>query len=109
MNFGAKNAKFAKQPILQNLWQRSATRNADPFGFVGFDDVVREDWISTSSFKSHRAIELAERLKEYHPQHVSGAGVSDVWRFLPRERSLVFMISDFHMPLSQLEGIACLT
>jgi uncharacterized protein (DUF58 family) len=103
MNFGAKERKIRKAADIAESVARSATKNADPFGFVGFDDVVREDWISTSSFKSHRAIELAERLKEYHPQHVSGAGVSDVWRFLPRERSLVFMISDFHMPMSQLE------
>ncbi|PPC86978.1 MAG: hypothetical protein CTY37_04575, partial [Methylotenera sp.] len=68
------------------------------------DEIVREDWISTASFKSQRAIELAERLKEYHPEPVSGSGIADVWRYLPRERSLVFLISDFHMPLKELEG-----
>jgi uncharacterized protein (DUF58 family) len=70
----------------------------------GSHDVVREDWISTQSFKSQRAIELAERLKDYHPAPVAGSGIEDVWRYLPRERSLVFMISDFHMPLAQLES-----
>jgi uncharacterized protein (DUF58 family) len=104
MNFGSKTRKIRKAADIAESIARSATRNADPFGFVGFDDVVREDWISTQSFKSHRAIELAERLKEYHPLPVSGAGIGDVWRYLPRERSLVFMISDFHMPLEQLES-----
>ena len=104
MNFGAKTRKIRQAADIAASVARSATRNADPFGFIGFDEIVREDWISTQSFKPQRAIELAERLKEYHPQAVTGSGISDVWRYLPRERSLVFMISDFHMPLSELEG-----
>lgn len=103
MNFGAKTRKIRRAADIVESIARSASRNADPFGFVGFDDIVREDWISTASFKSQRAIELMERLKEHHPQMVSGNGVADVWRYLPRERSLVFMVSDFHMPLKQLE------
>jgi uncharacterized protein (DUF58 family) len=104
MNFGSHTRKIRKAADIAESVARSATRNADPFGFIGFDDVVREDWISTQSFKSQRAIELAERLKDYHPAPVAGSGIDDVWRYLPRERSLVFMISDFHMPLAQLEG-----
>lgn len=103
MNFGAKTRKIRRAADIVESIARSASRNADPFGFVGFDDIVREDWISTTSFKSQRAIELMERLKEHHPQMVSGNGIADVWRYLPRERSLVFMVSDFHMPLKQLE------
>lgn len=103
MNFGAKTRKLRRAADIIESIAQSASRNADPFGFVGFDQVVREDWISTASFKSQRAIELMERLKEYHPDMVSGDGVADVWRYLPRERSLVFMVSDFHMPLKQLE------
>jgi uncharacterized protein (DUF58 family) len=103
MNFGAKSRKIRRAADIVESIARSASRNADPFGFVGFDEIVREDWISTASFKSQRAIELMERLKEHHPQMVSGEGIADVWRYLPRERSLVFMVSDFHMPLKQLE------
>jgi uncharacterized protein (DUF58 family) len=104
MNFGAKERKIRKAAEIAESVAQSASRNGDPFGFIGFDDAVREDWISMPSFKSQRAIELAERLKEYHPGPVSGIGISEVWRFLPRERSLVFLISDFHMPHEQLEG-----
>lgn len=104
MNFGAKTRKIRRAADIVESIAQSANRNADPFGFVGFDEVVREDWISTASFKPQRAIELMERLKEYHPSMVSGDGIADVWRYLPRERSLVFMVSDFHMPLKQLEA-----
>ena len=104
MNFGAKTRKIRQAADIAESVARSATRNADPFGFIGFDEVVREDWISTQSFKPQRAIELTERLKEYHPHSVTGSGIAEVWRYLPRERSLVFMISDFHLPLSELES-----
>lgn len=49
------------------------------------------------------AIEMAERLKDFHPAAVGSAGLRDSVRYLPRERSLVFLVSDFHMPLSELE------
>ncbi|HEY0563171.1 MAG TPA: DUF58 domain-containing protein, partial [Methylophilus sp.] len=80
MNFGAKTRKIRRAADIIESIAQSASRNADPFGFVGFDDIVREDWISTASFKSQRAIELMERLKEHHPQMVSGDGIADVWR-----------------------------
>ena len=103
MNFGSKKRKIKLAAEITESVAQSASRASDPFGFVGFDEVVREDWISTASVKPYRAIELAERLKDYHPQPVASRGVLDIYRYLPRERSLVFLISDFHMPLSLLE------
>lgn len=103
MNFGSKKRKIKLAAEIVESVAQSASHASDPFGFVGFDDVVREDWISTTSVKPYMAIELAERLKDYHPQPVSSRGVLDIYRYLPRERSLVFLISDFHMPLTLLE------
>ena len=50
------------------------------------------------------AFNLAERLKEYQPQQTTGEGLLEVNHYLPRERSLVFLVSDFHMPLEVLEA-----
>jgi uncharacterized protein (DUF58 family) len=103
MNFGSKQSKVALTSNIACSIARSATNNSDPFGFIGFDDVIREDWICTQSFKSHQALELTTALKDFEPDQVGSAGLKDVNRFLPRERSLVFLISDFHMPLNDLE------
>ncbi|MCF8158301.1 MAG: DUF58 domain-containing protein [Burkholderiaceae bacterium] len=103
MNFGSKQSKVALTSNIASSIARSATNNSDPFGFIGFDDVIREDWICTQSFKSHQALELTTTLKDFEPDQVGSAGLKDVNRFLPRERSLVFLISDFHMPLNDLE------
>ncbi len=88
--------------IAQSVAQ-SATRNRDLVGFIGFDDVVREDWLCTLSSKPHTAIEMAENLKNYTAEKVGSQGMIEIVRLLPRERSLIFMVSDFHMPTADLE------
>jgi len=104
MNFGAKKRKIKLAAEISASIAHSANQHHDPFGFIGFDEVVREDWISTSSFRSQRAIAMAESLKDYHPEAVNCNGITEVYRYLPRERSLVFLISDFHMPNAVLES-----
>jgi len=103
MNFGSKQRKVAVVAEIAQSVAMSATHNSDPFGFIGFDDVVREDWLATSSFRPHTALELIDRLKDFHPEHVGSHGLNAVNRYLPRERSLIFLISDFHMPLPELQ------
>ena len=103
MNFGAKKRKIKLAAEIAESVAQSASEHHDPFGFIGFDEKVREDWISTTSFKSHHAIAMAESLKDFHPAPVDCKGITEVYRYLPRERSLVFLISDFHMPNEVLE------
>ena len=104
MNFGAKQSKVALTSEIASTIAVSARKNSDPFGFIGFDDVVREDWICPPSFRAHQALELCAALNKFEPAQVSGAGLKDVSRFLPRERSLIFLISDFHMPMEELKN-----
>lgn len=103
MNFGARKRKIKLAAEIAASVAQSASQHHDPFGFIGFDEKVREDWISTSSFKSQRAIEMTEALKDFHPAPVNCSGITEVYRYLPRDRALVFLISDFHMPSSLLE------
>jgi uncharacterized protein (DUF58 family) len=103
MNFGSKQSKVALTSQITSAIAMSAYHNSDPFGFIGFDDVVREDWVCTQSFRAHQALELTAALKSFEPEQVGSMGLKDVNRYLPRERSLIFLISDFHMPLNELE------
>jgi len=104
MNFGSKHRKVALSAQIMKSVAMSATHNSDSFGYIGFDDVVREDWHCNPSYRAHYALEMAEKLTEYHPEHVGSKGLADVTRYLPRERSLIFLVSDFHMPLEELES-----
>lgn len=96
-----RKLEIASEIAASAAW--SAFRVNDPFGFIGFDEQVREDWMFQSSVKVHGAFELSERLAAYRPGHTGAQGMLDINRFLSRERSLVLLVSDFHMPLEELE------
>lgn len=104
MGFAGKlnKMKVASEIVAAAAW--SANRVNDPFGFIGFDDRVREDWLLTSSLRVHGAFELAERLQAFVPGRTGASGLKDVSQYLPKEKSLLLLISDFHTPLHELES-----
>ena len=104
MSFGKKQSKISLASQIVQSIAISATNNSDSFGLIAFDDNIREDWICTSAFRPHHALETSEKLSEYVPSSIGSAGIKDLNQHLPRERSLVFLISDFHMPLNELES-----
>jgi uncharacterized protein (DUF58 family) len=103
MHYGSPHRKIAVAAEITQSVAQTVTHNGDPFGFIGFDDEVREDWLSTLSARPYYAIEMAERLKTYRPEEVGSRALIDTVRLLPRERSLIFLVSDFHMPMKDLE------
>jgi uncharacterized protein (DUF58 family) len=103
MQYGSQQRKIAVAGDITQSIAQSVTHNGDPFGFIGFDNEVREDWLSTLSSRPHMAIEMAEQLKSYQPHEVGSTALIDTIRLLPRERSLIFLVSDFHMPIKDLE------
>jgi uncharacterized protein (DUF58 family) len=103
MQYGSIQKKIEIAADITQSVAQSATHNRDLVGFIGFDDVVREDWLCTLSARPHMAIEMAENLKNYLPAEVGSSALIDTVSLLPRERSLIFMVSDFHMPIKDLE------
>ncbi len=103
MNYGSQQRKINVAANITQSVAQSAAHNGDPVGFIGFDDEVREDWLCTLSARPHATIEMAEKLKSYQPPPVASTALIDTVRILPRERSLIFLVSDFHMPIEDLE------
>lgn len=103
MQYGGEQRKISVAANIAQSVAQTVTHNGDPFGFIGFDDEIREDWLCTLSARPHHAIEMAERLKSYLPDEVGSSALLDTVRLLPRERSLIFLVSDFHMPMQDLE------
>ncbi|MBX3605231.1 MAG: MxaS protein [Piscinibacter sp.] len=88
----------------------SAWRTGDSFGFVGCDERVRADWLLPQTRQRGAGIALAGRLRSLRPQGRSAAALREAHRHLPHARSLVFLVSDFHLPLPQVaEVLASLT
>ena len=83
----------------------SAWRTGDSFGFVGCDTAVREDLLLPQSRTRASAGVLSQTLRELHPQGPSAQGLLSAARHLPRRRALVFLLSDFHLPLADVSAV----
>jgi len=82
----------------------SAWRTGDSFGFIGCDSVVREDLLLPQTRARGVGSELAARLRELHLEGPSARALPLAHRHLGRQRSLVFVVSDFHLPLPEIEA-----
>ena len=89
--------------LLAEAASRSAHKAGDRFGFIGFDTVPREQFMLPCRRGRGGAAELLERLQMLRPQGTSAAGIADLAPLLPRQRSLVVLVSDFLMPHALLE------
>jgi len=83
----------------------SAWRTGDSFGFVGCDDAVREDVLLPPTRSRGMGGTLAGTLRRLQLQGRSAHGLSMAHRHLGRQRSLVFLVSDFHLPLPEVDAV----
>jgi uncharacterized protein (DUF58 family) len=83
----------------------SAWRSGDRFAFVGADETVPTPWRLAPTRSRAAAQVLAARLRGHVPQGRSAAGLPAAHRHLPGARSLVFVVSDFHLPLGLIDAI----
>ena len=89
----------------------SAWRSGDSFGFVGCDASVRNDLLLLPTRVRGAGGALAQTLRSLRLDgRPAGSGASSralslAHRHLGRQRALVFLVSDFHLPLSEVEGV----
>ena len=86
----------------------SAWRVRDRFGFIGCDTVVRQDWLHLPVRASATGAALAQALRGFTPAGPSArsaAGLLLAPAWLQRQRALVFLVSDFHLPLAQVQQV----
>lgn len=92
----------------------SAWRAGDSFGFIGCAATVQPDWLQLPTRQRHAGAALAQALRGWQPQPGAAAataeGLLQAPALLGRQRALVFLVSDFHLPLpllrSTLAGLA---
>lgn len=80
----------------------SAWRTGDAFGFIGCDTAVRADWLQPPSRARGGGADIARRLRHWQPDGASARGLLDAHRHLGRQRALLFLVSDFHLPLPDI-------
>jgi uncharacterized protein (DUF58 family) len=103
MQFRGSNSKIALASEIAASIAYSAYQAGDRFSFIGFDHLVRKEWTTLPSTKMHDAFAMTEKLRAFKPLNRGSEGLVQVASHLAQTRGLVFLISDFHMPLEILE------
>lgn len=101
------HASYSKQASLAQLTRvlaESAQVMGDRFGFIGCADTIMADWHLPATREFPRILRLAQALERTHLQAKTTA-LQAAWKYLPNQRALVFLVSDFHLPLAQLADI----
>lgn len=82
----------------------SAGRAGDAFGFVGCDDALRPEWLLPVTRRRGAGQAIAEALRRCVPHPGGAAALVQAHRHLPARRALVFLVSDFHLPLPLVDA-----
>jgi uncharacterized protein (DUF58 family) len=83
----------------------SAARNGDSFGFVGCDERIRDELTLPQTRRRGAGLALAQALRSWPAGGRSARALHDAHRHLPRQRALVFLVSDFHLPLADVAAV----
>ena len=108
MGFEGRQRKAAVLADFVDSLGWSAWRTGDSFGFIGCDAVVRPDWLQLPTRARGTGHALAQALRGWVPAGPSARssdGLLKVPDFLGRQRALVFLVSDFHLPLPQVQAV----
>ncbi len=82
----------------------SARRFGDAFGLIGCDDKIRDDFFIPATRRRGLDVETSRRFAEFVPTGRSAAGLAKAGELISGLRKLVFLISDFHLPLTAIEA-----
>jgi len=100
MGFAASQPKLHVLADFVESLAWSAWRTGDSFAFVGCDSGVRADLLQPRTRARGAGGEVARRLRALHPGGRDARGLLDAPRYLGRQRALLFLVSDFHLPLA---------
>ena len=85
----------------------SVEYHGDRFGFIGCESRIRDDVGLPLRFHGNAAALLHDKLLNIRVDGGSHAGLMQVAPHLGRQRCLIFLVSDFHYPLTDLDAILC--
>ena len=109
MRFGATSTKLEVAAAFVEALGHSAFRIGDPVGMLAFDDEAREDLFVPTRHARGMGPLMAELLRDCAPRQTRAQsrerGLRDIATRLAGRACLVFLVSDFHWPLTALPGL----
>lgn len=103
MQFKGQVRKLDKAIEIATAVANAASQAGDLFGFIGYNSEVVEDFTLPLSRDFHQSKEIIASLASYKKMRTSNAGVTDAPNFIVQDKSLIFWVSDFHMPLDVIQ------
>jgi uncharacterized protein (DUF58 family) len=107
-SMGFVSAAGRKLDVLADIFSSaaySAFRTGDRFGFVAGDTQVREDLFLPPTHSRGAGAALSKQLRTMQPDGANANGLLDAHKYLARQRALIFLVSDFHFPIAQLDAL----
>jgi uncharacterized protein (DUF58 family) len=83
----------------------SAYRNGDALAFTACDAAIREDLLLPLTRSRAAGSLIAAKLRDFKPSGGNSAGLVEAAGQVPPNRALVFLVSDFHFPVSLLDRL----
>lgn len=83
----------------------SAYRTGDSLGIIGCSEKIHAEFSLPLCRHPAMALNLVRRLRRFRPKGTNARGLVEAARCLPNSCSLVFLVSDFHMPLTLVKRI----
>lgn len=83
----------------------SCYRTGDLLGVAGFSELNEPEILLPSTRQLGACKALSERLRGLRLHGANARGLLQAARYLPARRGLVFLLSDFHFPMSLLKSI----
>jgi len=103
MQFKGDKSKLAIATEIASSIAYSAYEMSDVFSFIAYNDQVIEELTLPLSHQVFNNLEIISELEAHSTKRTGSAGITDLPFYLSTKRSLVFWISDFHMPLETIE------
>jgi uncharacterized protein (DUF58 family) len=83
----------------------SAFRVGDPVAVMGCDQQIRAELSRPLGRTRAAAQEVATRMRAFEPRCAGASALRDAAAVLPTRRALVFLISDFYLPLELIDDV----
>lgn len=105
MAFSGRARKMDNAVALCTGLSRYARRVGDAFGLVACDAHARPEFTLPASRRRGLEEEIMSRLARHRPSGIGGRGLVEAAGLLAGRRKLVFLISDFRMPIADVEAV----
>jgi uncharacterized protein (DUF58 family) len=105
MGFAGSVDKMGVVADLCGALAASARRIGDSFGLIGCDETIVPEFLLPATRSRGTEADMVANLRAFVPSGQGAEGLLEGASFLAGRRKLVFVISDFHLPLDLIEAV----